>query len=503
MTTVPTSSSTSTGTAAGRAGGPARPGWLLAVVLAGQFMALLDVFIVNVAAPTLRADLQATDSRLQLIVAGYTIAYAVLLVTGARLGGRFGPGRLYLVGLAFFTVLSLACGLAGDDLWLIVFRVLQGAAAALMIPQVLALIQRSFEGAARARALSLFGAVIAVGAAAGQLLGGLLINADLFGWSWRPVFLVNVPIGLLLLVGGLRVLPLGRPRLAERARSMDLPGLSLLAVAVLLCTVPLVLGQEWGWPAWCWAALASSALVTGVLLAHETRLSRRGGAPLISPRVLVSSGGPMALIFVVMALNGGLTFALALHIQGPESQAGLGYGALRAGLTFLPTALAFGGISLYWRRLPAGWRPALPPVGLLSAAGSLLALGVVLRDGGGGAALVALSAGAGVGLALAYGPTLDAALSRVRREDAADASGMTVMMTQLGMLVGVATFGTLYLNRAAHTASSAEGAWSASAALAAAALAGAALGARGRRSGRRTSGGGEAVAAGRGMRVEG
>ncbi|RMI35973.1 MFS transporter [Streptomyces triticirhizae] len=459
-----------------------RPGWLLVTVLAGQFMALLDVFIVNVAAATLREDLGTSDARLQLIVAGYTIAYAVLLVTGARLGGRFGPGRLYLSGLGVFTAASLACGLAATDGQLLAFRVLQGVGAAAMMPQVLALIQRTFTGAAKARALTLFAAVIATGAAAGQILGGVLINADLFGWGWRPVFLVNVPLGLLLLGVGLRALPLGRPRAADRARPLDLGGLALLAVAVLLCTVPLVLGQERGWPAWCWLCLAGSGLVVAALVGYEARLAARGGAPLVAPRVLRATGTPMIAIFLVMALNGALLFSLALHLQGPESQGALGYGALRTGLTFLPMAIGFGATSLAWRALPGRLLPALVPAGMLLVAGGMLTMGLLLRDGGDGGVVILVGyAVTGVGMALAYGPPLAEALARVAPADAADVSGVTAMVTQLGTLGGVAAFGALYLDRAAARLSSAEGVWTLSLALTATALVGAVAGVRGAR----------------------
>ena len=161
-------------------------------------MALLDGSIVNVALPSIREKLHASGAALQMVVAGYIIAYAVLLVTGARLGRILGHGRLFKAGLAGFTVASLACGLAQNTGELIVFRVLQGIAAALMVPQVLSLIQRTFQGAARAKAMSAWTAVLASGIVVGQVVGGVLVSANLFGWSWRPVFLVNVPIGIVL-----------------------------------------------------------------------------------------------------------------------------------------------------------------------------------------------------------------------------------------------------------------------------------------------------------------
>ena len=213
---------------------------LLAIVLVGQFMAFLDASVVNVAAPSIHAGLHASGAGLQLVVAGYTIAYAVLLVTGARLGDLLGHGRMFLAGLAVFTLASLGCGLASSAGVLVAFRFVQGTGAAVMIPQVLSLIQRTFSGVPRARAMSAYAAVLAGGVVVGQVAGGVLVSANLFGTGWRPVFLVNVPIGAALLVAGARQLPAGR---AGAGRGLDLPGLLTLALAVLALVVPLVVGQ--------------------------------------------------------------------------------------------------------------------------------------------------------------------------------------------------------------------------------------------------------------------
>lgn len=423
-----------------------RPRSLLALVLAAQFMALLDVFIVNVAAPTIGTDLRASGGELQLVIAGYAITYSVLLITGARLGARFGHGRVHLAGLALFVAASLACGLAQGSTELIVFRLVQGAGSAVMIPQVLSLIQRHFTGEARVRALGAYAAVLAVGAAAGQVVGGILVSADLFGTGWRPVFLVNVPVGLVLLaVGGRVLLPGDGAPGRQPARGLDLPGLVLLGAAVSLFTVPLVLGQEQDWPLWSWLSLGASALLFTMFCAYESRLARRGGAPLIAPRVLRHPGMGLAVlrILAVMAVNGGFLFALTLHVQG-----GLGYSALRAGLTFAPTAVVFGLVGLTWRNWPASWQRALTPAGFVITALAVMGVGLALRGGDdGGALLYVAYAGMGVGLALAFSPTLTRALATVAPENAADASGLLATVTQLGQLTGVAVFGTLFLNR--------------------------------------------------------
>ncbi|GAA2088929.1 MFS transporter [Streptomyces albiaxialis] len=431
-------------------------------------MGVLDAFIVNVAAPDLRADLHTSGALLQLVVAGYSIAYSVLLITGARLGARVGHGRMFLGGLAVFTVASLACGLAQGPGQLIAFRLAQGAGAGLMLPQVLSLIQHTFTGTSRTRALGAYAAVLGVGAAAGQLVGGALVSADLFGSGWRPVFLINVPIGVLLLVAGVRVLggrdaagaagaggtdravgASGAGRAAgDRApsRALDLPGLFLLAAAVLLFTVPVVLGQELDWPLWGWVSLALCAVVFTVFALYETRLSRRGGSPLLSPRVLRAPGVPLAVfrILTMMAVNGGFTFVLMLHLQG-----GLGQSALRAGLTMVPTCAAFSVAGLGWRRLPERWHALLSPGGFLLGAASLAGIGALYAGGGDGGPLVyVLMATEGLGMSLAYNPVLAGAVARVRQEDAADASGLLVTTAQIGLLVGVAVFGAVFLGRA-------------------------------------------------------
>nr|QIY76940.1 MFS transporter [Streptomyces sp. RLB1-33] len=418
---------------------------MLAAVLTAQFMALLDVFIVNVAVPTIGSELHASGAGMQLVVAGYSIAYAVLLITGARLGDLLGHRRVHLAGLALFTAASLACGLARGTGELIAFRLVQGAGAAVMIPQVLSLIQRHFTGEARARALGAYSAVVATGAAAGQVLGGVLVSADLFGTGWRPVFLVNVPVGLVLLAVGHRVLPRDAAGAVERSRGLDLPGLVLLGAAVSLLTVPLVLGQEEGWPLWSWLSLGAAAVLFTLLCLYESRLARRGGAPLISPRVLRHPGMGLAVfrLLAVMAVNAGFLFALTLHVQG-----GLGYSALRAGLTFAPTAVVFGLVGLTWRNWPTALQRVLIPTGFVIAAVSVAGVGTVLKGGGdGGPWLYVAFAGVGTGLALGFSPTLTRALATVRPEDAADASGLLATVAQLGQLIGVAAFGTLFLNR--------------------------------------------------------
>jgi MFS family permease len=419
------------------------PGVVLAIVLTGQLMAVIDVNIVNVAVPAIHASLRASGSGLQLIVVGYTIAYAVLLITGARLGDILGHRRMYLAGIALFTLASLGCGLAPSTGALVALRLIQGAGAAAMIPQVLSLIQRTYTAPGpRARAMGLYATVISGGAVLGQVFGGLLVSADLFGSSWRPVFLVNVPVGLFVLACA-RLLPAGR---FDGVRSLDLPGLAVLTPAVLAFVLPLVLGQSLGWPAWGWALLAASLVGFALLGTVEHRVGARGGQPIL-PRALLGLPGMWAGLgglFASMTVFGGWLFALSLELQD-----GLGDSPLRAGLTFVPTGVAFALVSLNWRRVPSRYHEHLPIAGFVINGAGLLWSGLLLRSGGDGGVWLYVALGvAGAGMALAFGPLMTRVLSRVPVAIAADASGVVVTVNQLGIVVGIATFGTLYLNLA-------------------------------------------------------
>ncbi|MGW4354650.1 MFS transporter [Nocardia sp. NPDC004582] len=424
-------------------GGMRRPIAVLTVILLGQFMAVLDASIVNVAIPSIRTSLHATGSGLQLIVSGYVIAYAVLLVTGARLGDRFGQRSMFVAGLTLFTLASLICGLAWNPASLIAFRFLQGVGAAAMVPQVMSLIQITATGNTRARALSVYAAVISGGMVAGQILGGVIVSSDIAGTGWRGVFLVNVPIGLALLAVAPRVLPAATPR-AERR--LDLPGLAVLTASVLALSVPLVLGHEQQWPAWTRIALGASAFGFAAFALVERWVHRRGGEPLFADRVVRAPGllVAAATLFLIMCTFGGWVFILTIHLQST-----LGYSPVHAGLLFVPNGITFGLVSLNWTRVPARYHRAMIPGGLLLAVATTIAAGLSLRDGHSINALdLVILALMGVGYGLAFSPLMARATSKIPVTLAADASGILVTCVQLGVVIGVATFGTLFLTLA-------------------------------------------------------
>jgi EmrB/QacA subfamily drug resistance transporter len=432
--------------------GPVRSGAILTVLLVAQFMAILDVSVTNVAAPTIRADLHTSGAVLQLVVAGYTISYAVLLVTGARLGDRWGHGRAFRAGLAVFTIASLACGLAPNATALVLFRFVQGVGAAAMMPQVMSLIQRTFTGAARARALSIYSAVIASGAVVGQVLGGVLVSADVLGTGWRPVFLVNVPVGVVLMVMARRNLPHSR---GDSGRGMDPAGVVTLSAAVLALVLPLVMGHEEGWPAWCWVSVAASVALFAIFILVERRVARVNAAPLVPGRVLRAPAFAVGTVvaLLVMIEYGGFLFATALHLQS-----GLGFGPARAGLTFAPMAVGFAVTGLTWRRLPERWHAAIVPVGLIGAAAAFALLATVLQNGASvGAVALTVLAVLGLAMGLAFSPLLTVSLGGVAVADAADATGVVITAIQLGQVIGVATLGTAYLTLVDAPGSAASG----------------------------------------------
>jgi MFS family permease len=329
---------------------------MLAVLLLGQFMCIIDVLVTNVAMPSIAASLHASGASLQLVVGGYTIAYAMLLITGARLGDRYGRRRTYLAGVLIFTTASLACALAPDSQALIGFRLVQGAGAAVLVPQVFSIIQLNFTGPARARALSAYAAVLSAGAVTGLVLGGVVVTADLFGTGWRPVFAINVPIGIVLAAAVPRLVPPDAP--AGLAKKLDLAGLGAAACAVLLIVLPLVLGREEGWPAWGFGCIAAGVTLAAGFVLIERRVAARGGDPLLNLAVLRAPALPSGLVTLAATQigYGGLLFAYTLYLQ-----AGLGESALRAGLTYLPFAAVFGLAGYNWRRLPAPARRVLVP----------------------------------------------------------------------------------------------------------------------------------------------
>ncbi|SFO22618.1 Predicted arabinose efflux permease, MFS family [Actinomadura madurae] len=412
--------------------GPARPALMLAVLLTGQFMVNVDIAVVNVAAPSIHHDLRPSGGALELIVSGYTLAYAVLLVTGARLGEVRGHRRMFLLGLGAFTLASLGCGLSPSTGALVAARLAQGAAGALMVPQVLSGIQIHLTGTARARAQGMLAVALSGGAVAGQVLGGVLVTADLSGLGWRPIFLVNVPVGIVLLAAGARLLPADTPGAGRR---LDLGGVALLSAATLLAIVPLLFGRETGWPAWTWASLAACPPV----LALFARRQRRVASPLLNLGVLARPvvAWTLAALGAATGTFYALLFVLALYLQQ-----GLARSALFSGMVLVPWVAAFGVAGPLVPRLPARAAERAPVAGYLLLAAVYAAIGLTHADG---TALAILLGFGGHGLGLGFAPQLGRLTAAVPARHAADLSGLVNMNFQLAGVAGIAVFGTLYL----------------------------------------------------------
>ncbi|MFF4580223.1 MFS transporter [Streptomyces sp. NPDC001389] len=418
----------------------------LFTVLLGAALPLIDFFIVNVALPAIDSDLAAGPAMLELVVGGYGVAYSVLLVLGGRLGDTAGRRRLFLIGMAAFGVTSLACGLAPTAWTLVGARVAQGAAAALMLPQVLATIQATTRGPRRARAMSLYGATAGLSMVAGQILGGVLVAADVAGSGWRSVFLVNVPVVLLGLVLAVRAVPETR---SERPASVDVPGTLLLGLTLVSLLLPLAEGRAAGWPLWTWLSLAVSPLAAVAFYLTERRADRLGRTPLVPPSLLrlVSLRRGLVMLLPFSIGFSGFMFVVAVALQQ-----GLRMGPVSAGLALVPMALAFFAASLAGPRLVGRFGSRVVTAGgIVQAAGIGLLLVTVWR-GWPDLGLAALAPGvavAGLGQGLQLPVLMRLMLSDVPADRAGVGSGVMVTTQQSSLALGVATVGSLFLALAA------------------------------------------------------
>jgi EmrB/QacA subfamily drug resistance transporter len=403
--------------------------WIAAIVMIGAAtMDLIDITVVNVALPTIRTDLGATGTQLEWVVSAYMLAFAAALIVSGSFGDLLGRKRIFVGGIAVFGVASLFAGLAQSPGELIAARVVQGAAAAMMIPQVLATFRVMFDGDERGKAFGLYGATLGFASAFGLLLGGALTDADLFGWGWRTVFFINVPIAVVSLVAALRIVPETRDPEAGRP---DVVGAGLLAAAIVAIAYPLLEGRSLGWPAWTWVVLAAGVAGLVALGVIEERRRSNRVAPLLRTRLLripaFSAGMAVQLAFSAGLQGFFLVFAVWI-------QTGMGFSPLGAGLTAL--AFSIGSFMLAAVAVPLAQRYGrlvLSLGGLLMALG---ALGIVIGSGhvGSGSDPWPIIPGllvAGVGLSLLIIPLVNVVLAAVPREVAGGAGGIFSTAQQL------------------------------------------------------------------------
>ena len=421
-----------------------RQAWLaLAVVLAGMFMALIDSTVVNVALPSIRTSLNSDESTLSWIVSGYALTFGLALIPAGRLGDRLGHKWVFIVGLVLFTIASAYCGIAQNNFDIIVGRLLQGLAAGVYVPAVAAFIQLLFQGRERGKAFAIMGSIIGISSAIGQLAGGLLIQAFGEQEGWRWVFFVNLPIGIATAIFAIRLLPGGDAH-ADRSNRMDWLGIVLLSGALTAILIPLIQGQQDGWPVWIWWTMAAGVAGVFLFAAWEIYFTKRGGSALVPPRlfhhVSFSLGTALALVYFAAMVS--IFFTMSLLWQG-----GLGHTALESGFLVLPFALA----TAVFSSQSTKWAVKLGRnVLVIGAALLVIGLGVtwlVLKDVTGPdlTAWVLLPgltiAGAGNGIFLA--PNVQFIVATVDNSEAGAASGVVQTMQRLGAAIGVAVIGSI------------------------------------------------------------
>ena len=409
----------------------------LPVLLAGAFMVVLDFFIVNVALPSIADGLGAGDTDLEWVVAAYGLAFAALLVAGARLGDRFGRRRVYMLGLAGFTAASAACGLAPTSQALVVARVLQGATGAIAMPQVLAIIGATYPGAERTRAMTAYGIALGIAAVGGQVIGGALLAA---GLGWRACFALNVPIGLAALALAPAAVPESRGQAGAR---IDVRGTLLLGASLVALLLPLVEGRRAGWPLWTWLSLAAGAVLAAEFVVHQRALAARGGSPLLDLGLFRTRSFTAALVtqLALAGVQAAFFVYLAIYLQQ-----GRGLSPLAAGGVFAILAAAYVAASG-----PATRATARHARGVVAGGGACLVAGFAATAAAVGGSTILLVPGlvlVGLGIGCAFTPLAFVALSEVAPERSGGASGAMSTTQQVGYAAGVAITGLIFFGQA-------------------------------------------------------
>jgi EmrB/QacA subfamily drug resistance transporter len=416
--------------------------WLaLTILLGALFLGVLDFLIVNIALPAMQADLGATSAQLQLVVAGYGLAYAVCLITGGRLGDIYGRRRVFLWGVAGFTFASLLCGLAPTAPFLIAARVLQGSLAALMMPQIFSIIQVSFPPHEKARAFGILGMVVGVASFLGNVLGGALISANIGGLTWRPVFFVNLPVGILSLLLAAHFVHESK---APHAAKLDWGGVALVSSGLFMLIFPMAEGREAGWPLWAWLCVTSSFVVLWIFTRFEARLTARGGTPLVDLELFDDRAFVAGLFCMMSTFMGMSSFALMLTLY---LQDGLNLSPRAAGFTFAPLSLAFLVASICALRLTPrfGTRVLMSGVFFMLFGASWLIFlmqtrGVALSP----FQLYAPIAVYGFGQGMLVPQLSGVVLSSVQRHHAGTASGVLTTAQQVAGSLGIALIGNVF-----------------------------------------------------------
>lgn len=417
------------------------PPWLgLSVLLLAGFITIFDLFVVNVAIPSMQARLDASFAQISFIVVGYELAFGILLITGGRMGDLFGRRRLFVVGIAGFTLASAMCGLAPSAGFLIGARVLQGLAAALLFPQVYASIRVNFAGDDSRRAFGLLGMTLGLAAIAGQVLGGWLVHADLFGLGWRSIFLINVPVGLFAIAAA-QCIPESRTR---QRPPLDWTGVALVSAGLALLLVPLIEGPGQGWPAWSLLSLGVAMLLLALFYRQQEQRRRGGGLPLVDMRLLAQRRFALGAVLVLLVYSTSSSFFLCFALL---VQTGMGLDPFAAGSIFAPCSVGFVMASLAAPRLVARWGVQAIVTGAVVYALSIGLLIAQVQSAGAElvpARLIPVLVVVGAGQGFIMTPLLNLVLGFVDEAQAGMASGVISTVQQVGAALGVAVVGILF-----------------------------------------------------------
>ncbi len=422
----------------------------LTIVALAFVMDLLDNTIVNIAIPSIQANLGASYAMIQWMIAGYSLTFALLLITGGRMGDVFGYKKMFLLGVSGFTIASLLTGIAPTAMFLVIARLIQGAMAALMVPQVMSMMQIIYKPHERTQVMGLFGMLAGLAASLGPIIGGFLIEANFFGWDWRPIFLINLPVGIFALVMGMKYLPDGK---SEHPLHIDIKGTLLIVVALSLLIFPLIQGRDLDWPVWTLAMIAASIPALAIFGWFESKKHKRDQSALIVPSLFKTrsfvSGLTLNVILESVMIGYFLTITLVL-------QAGLGIDVLKAAVIGVPTAvgMAFSFAVLSNKLIPKFGRNVISIGATLFAAGLLYTTWIITHytlNVGGWQFIPGLFV-AGMGLALIMAPIFSAALQDVDPSHAGSASGVLNAIQQVGAAIGIAVIGMIFFGQLNHGA---------------------------------------------------
>lgn len=416
--------------------------WLaLAVLLIANFMNLMDVTIVNVAIPSMQKNLGADASQIEWVIAAYVLAFALGLLPFGRLGDIVGRTRMFLIGVASFTAASAACGLAPSIEWLIAFRVIQGLAGAIMTPQVLAIATVTFPPEERGQSFSLFGLSAGLAAVAGPIIGGLLIGANLGGLDWRPIFLVNVPVGILALVLGWFIIPRppGHPGLKN-----DPVGIVLFAAAMVALVYPLIEGREYGWPVWAWALMALSVVLLALFVVWERRMAAADRPQLLNYNLITNGNFLLGALITTIFASGVPALFLVISML---LQVGYGFTPIDSGLTNTPFSVGVLLVSLVAGRFGSHYLRTRVALASLMLAGGILWLHFIIAGLGDTVdhwTFLPPLLLAGLGLGLGFSALFQTVLAGIPPRDAGSASGALQAFQQVGGSIGVALVGEVF-----------------------------------------------------------